>query len=114
MRNFYLNDLIDETLVRYYKSFALTLDTSDFCPEKYNDKIRSTIFKNLKHAIKNDKKENKKYQKSLCVKRRKEKLSILKNFKTTRKKAKKQLRLEKKQAKRLAKIDKKNKKEKKQ
>jgi hypothetical protein len=42
------NDLIDKTLIRYYQTFALTLDTRDFVPEKYNKKIYKYIFKNMK------------------------------------------------------------------
>jgi hypothetical protein len=48
---FIKNDLIDETLLRYYDTFRCTLDTSDFVPDKYNKKIHKYLFKNLKHKF---------------------------------------------------------------
>ena len=48
MINFNKNDLINTTLDRYYDTFAHTLDTSDFVPEKFNKKIAKYIFKNMK------------------------------------------------------------------
>ncbi len=40
MLNYNKNKLINECLVRYYETFSHTLDTADFVPEKYNDKIK--------------------------------------------------------------------------
>jgi len=37
--NYNKNDLIDPLLVRYYSTFARTLDTTDYVPDKFNDKI---------------------------------------------------------------------------
>ena len=38
MINYNKNKLINTCLVKYYETFALTLDTADFVPEKYNKK----------------------------------------------------------------------------
>lgn len=46
------NDLIDECLVRFYETFEHTLDTADYVPEKYNDKILAYIFKCMKKQFK--------------------------------------------------------------
>ena len=62
MINFNKNDLINTTLDRYYDTFAHTLDTSDFVPEKFNKKIAKYIFKNMKRAFKSIDKEDRKYQ----------------------------------------------------
>ena len=43
--NFFKNDIIDVTLIRFYESFSKTLDTGDFVPDKFNDYIRKYIFK---------------------------------------------------------------------
>lgn len=63
MINYNKNDLIDECLVRYYETFAHTLDTSDYVPEKYNMKILKYIFKNMKRQFRKLDKEDKRYQK---------------------------------------------------
>ena len=65
MINYNKNDLINETLDRYYETFSHTLDTADFVPEKYNDKINKYIFKNMKKTFKKIDKEDKIYQKSV-------------------------------------------------
>ena len=51
MINFNKNKLINITLDKYYDTFAHTLDTSDFVPEKFNKKICKYIFKNMKKAL---------------------------------------------------------------
>lgn len=48
MINYNKNKLINECLRKYYETFAHTLDTADFVPEPYNDRILAYIFK--KHA----------------------------------------------------------------
>lgn len=78
MINYNKNDLIDACLERYYKTFSCTLDTADFVPQKYNDKILRYIFKNLKKQFRKLDKEDKLYQKSL-----------IKNERLKRKKSKK-------------------------
>ncbi len=45
---FIKNHLIDKALVKYYETFSRTLDTCDYVPTKYNDKISKYIFKNMK------------------------------------------------------------------
>ena len=63
--NYNKNDLIDECLLRYYKTFSCTLDTADYVPDKFNNKILAYIFKNMKKQFKKIDKEDKKYQKKL-------------------------------------------------
>lgn len=48
MINYNKNDLIEECLDRYYGTFIRTLDTADYVPDKYNEKILKYIFKNMK------------------------------------------------------------------
>lgn len=59
------NKLINTCLGKYYETFALTLDTADFVPEKYNKKILAYIFKNLKRQFRKIDREDRKYQKAL-------------------------------------------------
>lgn len=74
MINYNKNKLINTALDKYYDTFSHTLDTADFVPEKFNDKISKYIFKNMKKAFKQIDKEDKIYQKNL-KKKLKEKLS---------------------------------------
>lgn len=46
------NKFINETLDEYYKTFSITLDTSDFVPAKFNKKIYKYIYKNLQNKLK--------------------------------------------------------------
>lgn len=62
MINFNKNKLINEVLNKYYETFSLTLDTADFVPEEYNDKINKYIFKNMKRHFKKIDKEDRKFQ----------------------------------------------------
>ena len=62
MINFNKNKLINQVLEKYYETFSLTLDTADFVPEEYNDKINKYIFKNMKRHFKKIDKEDKKFQ----------------------------------------------------
>lgn len=88
MINYHKNDLIDECLTRYYRTFMFTLDTADYVPEKYNNKILRYIFKNLKRQFRKLDGEDSKYQRGLLRKAR---------IKAS--KAKKKARLKAKQAK---------------
>ncbi len=72
MINYNKNKLINECLCKYYETFAHTLDTADYVPEKYNDKILAYIFKNMKKQFKKIDREDKRYQKQLAA-RQKEK-----------------------------------------
>ena len=65
MINYNKNKLINECLSKYYETFARTLDTADFVPTEYNDKINAYIFKNMKKAFKKVDKEDKRFQKAL-------------------------------------------------
>ena len=51
MINYNKNELINTTLDKYYETFSHTLDTADYVPEKYNNKILKYIFKNMKSII---------------------------------------------------------------
>lgn len=73
MINYNKNKLINEYLIKYYETFSHTLDTADFVPEKYNDKINAYIFKNMKRAFKRIDKADKQFQKEF---RKKEKLKM--------------------------------------
>ncbi len=64
MINYNKNKLINECLCKYYETFAHTLDTADYVPEKYNDKILAYIFKNMKKQFKKIDREDKRYQKA--------------------------------------------------
>lgn len=73
MINYNKNKLINECLNKYYETFSHTLDTADFVPERYNDKINAYIFKNMKRAFKRIDKADKQFQKEF---RKKEKLKM--------------------------------------
>ena len=62
MMNYNKNELINTTLDKYYETFSHMLDTSDYVPEKFNDKIGKYIFKNLKKTFKLIDGEDRKYQ----------------------------------------------------
>lgn len=68
MLNYNKNELINECLVTYYQTFAHTLDTADYVPEKYNNKILKYIFKNMKRQFGKINKEDRKYQRKLSKK----------------------------------------------
>lgn len=87
--NFYKNDLIDETLDRFYQTFSHTLDTADYVPDKFNKKIDKYIFKNLKKSFKCINKEDRIYQnqikKQIKLEKRLERKEIKKQNKLKRK-----------------------------
>ena len=60
--NYNKNELINTTLDKYYETFSHMLDTSDYVPEKFNDKICKYIFKNLKRTFRLIDGEDRKYQ----------------------------------------------------
>ena len=62
MLNYNKNKLINKCLVTYYQTFACTLDTSDYVPEKYNNKILKYIFKNMKRQFRKIDREDRIYQ----------------------------------------------------
>ena len=76
MINYNKNKLINQTLDKYYDTFSHMLDTCDYVPEKYNEKIGKYIFKNMKKHFKLIDKEDRKFQKEF---NRKNKLKMAKN-----------------------------------
>ena len=89
MINFNKNKLINKTLDKYYETFSHTLDTADYVPEKFNNKIHKYIYKNMKKVFRKIDKEDYKYQKDL---KRKLKLKTQEE-KTTKDKPKNKLAL---------------------
>lgn len=69
MINYNKNELINTTLDKYYETFSHMLDTSDYVPDKFNDKIGKYIFKNLKKTFKlidsDDRKFQRKFKKDI-------------------------------------------------
>lgn len=70
MINYNKNKLINGCLVKYYETFAHTLDTSDYVPEKYNNKILKYIFKNMRRQFRKLDKEDRQYQRQANKKAR--------------------------------------------
>lgn len=70
MLNYNKNKLINECLITYNQTFACTLDTPDYVPEKYNNKILRYIFKNLKKQFRKIDSEDKRYQRKQAKKAR--------------------------------------------
>ena len=66
MINYNTNQLINECLCKYYETFAHTLDTADYVPAKFNDKILAYIFKNMKKQFKKIDRADKQYQKQVA------------------------------------------------
>ncbi len=64
MINYNKNKLINECLSKYYETFAHTLDTADFVPAEYNDKINAYIFKNMRKAFKRIDKADRRFQRA--------------------------------------------------
>ncbi len=95
MINYNKNKLINACLCKYYETFSHTLDTADFVPDKFNDKILNYIFKNMKKSFKKIDKEDRRYQKQKI----KEQQANAKKEKRDRKLAKKQEQRDKKLAK---------------
>ena len=101
--NYNKNKLIDTCLETYYGTFARTLDTADFVPEKYNKKILAYIFKNMKRQFRRLDRADAQYQRAV---RKKDKAKV----KQVRAEAKEKARLEKanaKQTKKDARLEKK-------
>ncbi len=71
MLNYNKNKLINNCLNKYYETFSHTLDTADFVPDEYNEKITKYIFKNMKKAFKRIDKEDRIYQRQLIKKQHK-------------------------------------------
>ena len=78
MINYNKNKLINTCLETYYATFAQTLDTADFVPEKYNKEILAYIFKNMKRQFRKIDREDRRYQRAV---RKREKLKAKQNAK---------------------------------
>lgn len=79
MINYNKNKLINECLVNYYETFAHTLDTGDYVPEKYNNKILKYIFKNMRRQFRKLDKEDRQYQRQANKKARLKAKQVKKN-----------------------------------
>lgn len=44
---FIKNEFINAVLEKYFETFEKTLDTADYVPAKYSEKIHKYIFKNM-------------------------------------------------------------------
>ncbi|MDE6667671.1 MAG: hypothetical protein K2K38_04920 [Clostridia bacterium] len=66
MINYNKNDLINECLTTYYKTFEKTLDTCDYVPEKFNMKILKYIFKCMRGQFKKIDKEDRQFQRKVA------------------------------------------------
>lgn len=64
MINYNKNKLINECLSKYYETFAHTLDTADYVPAPYNDRILAYIFKNMRKAFKRLDREDRRFQRA--------------------------------------------------
>lgn len=65
MINYNKNKLINKLLDEYYETFRHTLDTAEFVPDKFNEKILKYIYKNMKKAFKQIDIEDRQYQRKL-------------------------------------------------
>lgn len=99
MINYNKNKLINECLCKYYETFARTLDTADFVPAEYNDKINAYIFKNMRKAFRRVDKEDKLFQKSVKSKQAQKKKQENARIKAEKKRQKRERILAKKQSK---------------
>jgi len=69
--NYNKNKLINECLTKYYETFSHTLDTADYVPDKFNNKILNYIYKNMRKTFKRIDREDKKYQRQFVKEQRK-------------------------------------------
>ena len=66
MINYHKNKLINECMLKYYETFALTLNTRDYVPAKFNEKILQYIFKNMRRQFRKIDREDRLYQRKLA------------------------------------------------
>lgn len=95
MINYNKNELINECLVKFYETFALTLDTADYVPERFNKKILKYIFKNMRRQFRRLNGEDRRYQ---LIQRAKENESLKRSRVETTTQNKAKRRFEKLQA----------------
>lgn len=96
MINYNKNKLINECLTKYYETFAHTLDTADFVPEPYNDRILAYIFKNMRKAFKRLDWEDRRFQRQAKAKRTHKKKQEKRVVKSEKKRLKRERKLAKK------------------
>ncbi|MDE6604400.1 MAG: hypothetical protein K2K85_00050 [Clostridia bacterium] len=68
--NYNKNKLINECLTKYYETFSHTLDTADYVPDKFNNKILNYIYKNMRKTFKRIDREDKKFQRQFVKEHR--------------------------------------------
>lgn len=100
MPDFHKNDLIDETLERYYETFKCTLDTLDFVPAKTNTYILKYIDKNLRKTFRRVNKEERMYQKEIKSAEKEERKAEKEEERSVRRAAKKEAQAERRAEKR--------------
>lgn len=66
--DYYKNKLMKRFFNEYYETFSCTLDTAEYVPEKYNDKIYNIIFVSMKRDFKKLEKEVKVHIKQIKFK----------------------------------------------
>ncbi len=66
--DYYKNKLMKKFFNEYYETFSCTLDTADYVPEKYNDKIYKIIFVSMKKQFRELEKEVKVHNKQIKLK----------------------------------------------
>ena len=98
MINYNKNKLINECLSKYYETFARTLDTADFVPAPYNDRILAYIFKNMRKAFKKIDKVDRRFQRQVKAKQSQKKKQENARVKSTKKRLSAERKLAKKQA----------------
>ena len=87
----------NECLSKYYETFAHTLDTADFVPAPYNDRILAYIFKNMRKAFKKIDREDRRFQRQAKAKRAQKKKQKKRRMKAEQKRLKRERKLAKKQ-----------------
>lgn len=55
--------MLDELHARFFQSYSLTLDTADYIPQKYIDKVYKELYKSQKAQYRKIGKTDKDYQK---------------------------------------------------
>lgn len=68
--DYYKNKLMKRFFIEYYETFRCTLDTAEFVPEKYNDKIYKIIFVSMKKQFKELDREVKNHNKQIKIKQK--------------------------------------------
>ena len=89
MINYNKNKLLDEALDRYYTTFSHTLDTADYVPQKFNDKILKYIFKCMRKKFREIDVEDRIFQRQLKLEERQKQAAENRKSKQAKRHAKK-------------------------